>query len=303
VDRRGSAVPGPTSPTLIAGARAYGQALGVAGGRQLEAMGRSHDRQGLYVGLYASPPYDLRLPALEVARLSINLSSSPVFGGLADEKVRRYEARRLTLHLTPAQAATRWRKTEPSRHLNLYFDPEPFGPAAQRPLWNTTLPGAGALIGALEAEFTRDDPFAAEAVDGLARLLLVRLLRRERAAGSAVTAVQVARLRDHVQAHLADRLLVKDLAAVLGLPAHRFTQDFVRCTGHSPHQFVLAQRVHRAVALLRHSRLPLAEVAVACGFASQQHMTHVVRRWTGSTPGVLRTGESPLRRSRSIDPA
>jgi AraC family transcriptional regulator len=34
--------------------------------------------------------------------------------------------------------------------------------------------------------------------------------------------------------------------------------------------------------------MPLAEAAVATGFADQSHMTNVFRRVTGSTPGALR---------------
>lgn len=285
---RASAVPSPIATALASGAAAYGGRLAAFGGRQLDGLGRADVHQGMYVGLYASPPYDLQLPALQVARLSINLTSSPVFGGLADERPRRYEARRLTLHLTPAQAATRWRKTEPSRHFNVYFDPEPYGEAATRPIWNTTLPGLQATVTALSAEFASADPFAAEAADSLARLLLIRLLRNPTTRTSAVSKVQLARLRDYVQAHLDTRVLVKDMAAALGLSAHRFAHDFSRSTGHSPHQFVLAQRVQRAVSLLQHSKLPLAEVAASCGFANQQHMNNVLRRQVGLTPGALR---------------
>lgn len=46
--------------------------------------------------------------------------------------------------------------------------------------------------------------------------------------------------------------------------------------------------MHHASSLLLGSRLGLAEVAVASGFATQQHMTTLVRRVVGKTPAQLR---------------
>ena len=159
------------------------------------------------------------------------------------------------------------------------------------PLLNGRLPGATALFDALADELNRGDPFAEEAADSLARLILVRLARQRLAAASRrlpLSPAQLQRLRDFVQAHLESRLLVTDLAAVVGLPPNRFAQAFVVQTGLSPHQFVLQQRLDRAQAMLLRGTERLADVAAACGFASQQHLTASMRRRLGITPGRLR---------------
>lgn len=276
----------PAPHTL--GAVAYAAVMGRAGGRQ-ETTLRGDGRDGVLVGLYQSPPYDVQVPPLAVSRLSVNLTASPVHGGLADERRVAYDARALSLFHTPADASARWRKLRPSRHLNLYFPAGAFGLPPAQPLWNTQVPGLRPWVDQLVAELAAPSPFADEAADSLARLLLIRVARQTRERAGALTPERLARVREYIASALDQRLLVADLARVAGLSPNRFTRACVQATGLSPHRLVLAARVDRAVDLLAHSRRPLSEVAATCGFASQQHMTAVLRRAVGHTPGALRS--------------
>ena len=292
--------PQPAQPAgpAVTGIAAYGSLLGVAGGEQLAVQTRPSEPAGPTVALYRSPPYQLHVPALQSARLSINLTASSVFGGIESERRRSFEARRHSMFLTPHSAAVQWRKASPSRHLTIYFrtqwpnDENDCTGFLQRcgPIFNVSLPGSAGLIEQLEAEMVAPSPFSAEAVDALARLLLVAFAgRRSRGAGaSQLSAAVLARLEEYVDAHLAQRILVADLAAAVGLPAQSFAKAYVRYTGRSPHQFVLARRVDKSIDLLRGSALALAEVAAACGFSSQQHLTHVLRARLGIAPSALR---------------
>jgi AraC family transcriptional regulator len=277
----------PHAP-IVSSRAAYAGVLAGAGGHEIEASSRADDGAAPAVAIYASPPYDMDVPALGVARLSINLSHSRVTGQLAGERVRSFVARRHSLFLTPAGADAHWRKEQPSRHINIYFDDR-----QSAPLLNATLPGLAPLFEMLAAELTDAAAFAAEAVDSLARLILVRLLRRATdTAANPLTPALLARLRDFVRAHLDQQLLVADLARVAGLPSNRFAQAFAASSGHSPHQFVIAQRLQCASDLLQRSSSPLADVAAACGFASQQHMTQLMRRRLGTTPARHRAASA-----------
>ena len=288
-----------TSASAVAvGITAYGSLLGRAGGEQLGLVSRPGLQPALAVVLYRSPPYDLHIPALHMPRVSINLTASSIFGGVESERHRTFEARRHSIFLTPPLAAVQWRKHSPSRHLAIYFRPQSLDEESDcadhlqhcGPIFNVTLPECTGIIERLEAEMIAPGPFATEAVDSLARLLLIGLAcRRGRSTGPMqLSAALLRRLEEYLDANLARRILVADLAAVVGLPAQVFAKAYVRYTGRSPHQFVLARRVERATDMLRHSPLSLAVVAAACGFSSQQHMTHVLSDRLGIAPSAVR---------------
>ena len=259
-------------------------------------------RDGIAVALYASPAYDVQVPPMASARLSINLTASRVEGALDGQARRVHAARIHSLFMTPAGAAAAWRKTEPSRHINIYFAPQAFDGTGQQPMLNGSLNGGRALFDALADELAHGDAFDDEATDSLARLILVRLARqhsRARVAANPLTPARLDRLNEYVEANLEQRILVADLAAVAGLPVNRFAAAFAAATGQSPHQYVLAQRLARAETLLRFGHEPLAEVAAASGFASQQHMTQVMRSRLGQTPARLRSLSAAPRRGHA----
>lgn len=285
------------------GAARYRRVLGGAGGREIELLARDAGAPDVCVGMYASPPYDLAVPALAVSRLSVNLTPAVVSGGLEDDRPQRHVAARHSLFLTPAGAAAHWRKEAPSRHLNIYFRTSMFdGPEdaslagpARTPLLNGHAPGVRTIADALVEELLQPGVAAEEAADSLGRLLLVRVLRHglavaraQRAPRRAIGPAGLQRLREWVMDHLAQRILVRDLAAVVRMPPERFAEASARETGQTPHRWVLALRLAHAESLLRQSPAGLADIAASCGFANQQHLTRVMRRRLGTTPGRYR---------------
>jgi AraC-like DNA-binding protein len=75
-----------------------------------------------------------------------------------------------------------------------------------------------------------------------------------------------------------------DLAALAGLSRYHFIRVFRRATGQSPHGYVTTRRIGLARRLLGRGERP-AEVAVACGFADQAHLTRLFRQAFGIAPG------------------
>ena len=78
------------------------------------------------------------------------------------------------------------------------------------------------------------------------------------------------------------------LARAVDLPLRVMFDGMKARTGLSPYQFVLHRRIARAQELLTHSDLAISEIAFACGFASQQHLTATLSKKLGNTPRRLR---------------
>lgn len=283
---------------VLSGLQCYGEVLAGCGGREVNSIVRATAPFAVAGALYASAPYELRVPPLPVLRLAINLTSSQVYGGTEGDRMRTYTARRHSAFLTPADAAAGWRKSSPSRHLTLYFHPnylvDDDGVETgwrEAPISNVMLPGAGSLIDELANELVQPGMFTAEIVDSLGTLLLTRLARRHGGAQPrkpGLSAETLRRLEEHVQDHLGERILVAHLAAVAGMPLPVFSKAFVHSTGRAPHQFVMLRRVGRANEMLARGSLGVAEIAKACGFANQAHLSNVLRERLGKTPTMLR---------------
>jgi AraC family transcriptional regulator len=63
---------------------------------------------------------------------------------------------------------------------------------------------------------------------------------------------------------------------------------FRQSTGETPHQFVMRRRMERAKEMLRVGKARIMDVAVACGFKTQQHFARVFRQMCGATPREYR---------------
>jgi AraC family transcriptional regulator len=72
------------------------------------------------------------------------------------------------------------------------------------------------------------------------------------------------------------------------LSTAHFARMFRKSTGETPHRFVLRQRVERAKQVLRSAHMRIIDVAVACGFKTQEHFAQVFRQMYGVSPTEYR---------------
>jgi AraC family transcriptional regulator len=92
------------------------------------------------------------------------------------------------------------------------------------------------------------------------------------------------RLENYVAENIECNLICADMVAQVNLPA-RIVFDGVKArTGYSLYRFVLEKRLGTATRMLRETDSPLSDVAAACGFSSQQHMTALFSDRLGVTP-------------------
>ena len=96
------------------------------------------------------------------------------------------------------------------------------------------------------------------------------------------------RIKELVHAKMEDDLSLDEMAQSVGLSTAHFARMFRKSTGETPHQFVLRQRLERAKAMLRAPDARVLDVAVACGFKTQQHFAQVFRDVWGVSPTEYR---------------
>lgn len=96
------------------------------------------------------------------------------------------------------------------------------------------------------------------------------------------------RIKELVHAKIDHDLTLEDMAQSVDLSITHFCQMFRKSTGQSPHQFVLRLRVEHAKELLRDAEIRVLDVAVACGFKTQQHFARVFRAVSGISPTEYR---------------
>jgi AraC family transcriptional regulator len=142
-----------------------------------------------------------------------------------------------------------------------------------------------ALAGRLRLEMAADDPAAALAREALACELVTALARR-RSAGDSPPWLR--RADDALRDELDRRWSLAELAAAAGVHPARLARGFRRTWGESVGQRLRRLRLEAAREAIERPGSDLAEVAYACGFADQSHLTRAFRRAFGLTPGAYR---------------
>ncbi len=166
------------------------------------------------------------------------------------------------------------------------------------------------LIAMVAAELSMPGFASDLMVDGLIRAIGAALAQHDASPLHAdyerihLSPVRLARVVDFVEAKLDGEIHLADLAEIAGLSLLHFTRVFKLATGETPYHFVGSRRLERARSMLLGSDMPLAELALSCGFASQSHFTAAFSNAMGVPPGRYRRlrGEqgAPVHRDKAI---
>ncbi len=93
---------------------------------------------------------------------------------------------------------------------------------------------------------------------------------------------------DFCRAHLDQPLDVNRLAAVAGYSRHHLTRLFIASEGVGPAEFIMRERMKKAVQLLHHTHQPIKSVSRQCGFADPNYFAKTFRRAFGVSPTDFR---------------
>jgi AraC family transcriptional regulator len=205
----------------------------------------------------------------------------------------------------PAGQAHSARCEETSEFLSIFLDPAMVSRTAHLSAgsWDGSLAGRWAprdpviwQIGqALLTELENEPVGVGFVTDSLVNVLAVHLLRnyaKPAQSRSLVAGGLVARrLRQAInllEGHIEENITLEEIAASVALSRFHFSREFKRATGVAPHQYLIRLRLERAMDLLASTDLPIVEVALRSGFASQSHFTRCFRKLTATTPRAYR---------------
>src|SRR5258708_21642948 len=156
-------------------------------------------------------------------------------------------------------------------------------------------PRLGALVGVVHAEMVAGFPSGRLFLDSVEQAMAIALVsghavrhRPVQIHRGGLGSARLRRIKELVDANVDADLSLDEMAQSVELSTAHFARMFRKSTGETPHQFVLRQKIERAKAMLRDRATRVLDVAVACGFKTQQHFAQVFREVCGTTPTEYR---------------
>ncbi len=140
----------------------------------------------------------------------------------------------------------------------------------------------------LYAEFSREDSASSIAVEGLVLEILAELARTETKPQPAFVPNWLKHATDIVESRFLERLSLAEIASEVGVHYVHLSRQFHKYNRCTIGDLIRRRRVQHASHLLAHSRTPLAEIALICGFSDQSHLSFLFKRYMGLSPSKFR---------------
>lgn len=98
----------------------------------------------------------------------------------------------------------------------------------------------------------------------------------------------VVKCLEYMKVHMGEHVTLEDLGRITGYSGLHVLRLFKISTGRTPHTHLTKMRIACAKELLADKESSMAEIASACGFASESHFQTLFKKQTGITPGKYR---------------
>lgn len=153
------------------------------------------------------------------------------------------------------------------------------------PRVSAVTPEASKWMAQLSHSLKRTDPLALLEQRLLVLQFLMALVRgRPREAARSANAELVQKVTEAIEANLATRYTVEDLAALINMSPSHFHRIFRLETGLTPMAYAERLRCREACRRLEASDEPVTKIAADLGYATSQHFATVFRRIVGRSP-------------------
>lgn len=92
--------------------------------------------------------------------------------------------------------------------------------------------------------------------------------------------------RDYIDANTGALIGLEEIANAACLSVHHFKREFARVYKTTPHKYLSAKRMEKAIKLLTGGNVSIAELSRECGYESTSSFIRQFRAVTGKTPGA-----------------
>ena len=245
---------------------------------------------------------DIALPAAADLHLVLPVAGRAVMETRSGGRSTRHTwvPGRLDLRLPDQSIRQRYRGDGPMRSVQVHIPRGTVDAAAEQ------LGGRAVDFETMAASLATGDPLIEEAVRALgfpgeaddlyaesaAAFLSMHLLTRHaRSSAPPAVAREDKRVRAAVammRSRLADPITLADIADEVHLSVYHLVRVFKDATGTPPHRFLTRLRIEEAKRLLRETALPIAQIALRCGFAGPGTLSAAFLRHIGVRPSVYR---------------
>jgi len=196
-----------------------------------------------------------------------------------------------TVRLLPAGENHSIEFQRDSRYLTVEIDPKSFpcipeSAALYNRAGQIESPLVGDLAQRLYREFRLLDDLSPVVIEGILCELLAATERHHRTTKSEPEWLKT--VQQLLQDRFVDNLRLAEIAATAGIHPVYLCREFKNRRGVTIGTYIRQLRTQRACELLRNSRMPLAEIALQCGFADQSHFSAIFKRNMGTTPSGWR---------------
>jgi AraC family transcriptional regulator len=214
-----------------------------------------------------------------------------------------------TITIVPAGLSMHWRQGDsaPNETLHLYIHPECLRTTAKSidvdysqisiaPQFGIKDEHIHHISMSLHHELKDNNVIGRLYADSLAKVLAMQLVRRYsylkelQLSHGGIAPGKLRKAIEFINRNLDEEQAVglSEIANAVQISYFRFSRGFKQSMGVSPNVYITGQRIERAKKLLSETDLPIADIALRIGFASQSHFTTTFRKLVWMTPKVFR---------------
>jgi AraC family transcriptional regulator len=140
----------------------------------------------------------------------------------------------------------------------------------------------------LRLRLMQEDGLADLHAEEFSRVLGAEIARLRQVPAREARSAWIQRAKDFLRAHYAEPLTLSGIARHAEVHPVHLARQFRRVQGCTVGDFIRALRLQRATELLLDTEEPIAQIATACGFSDQAHLTRLLKAALGVPPSKLR---------------